>query len=86
MSMDTNKLAAIKAKADFGAMTDPKTVLEMLDEIGRLSDENGALRHAVIFAAETFGKITSGDGSGHADLGRAVLCIAGGAISSPENP
>lgn len=55
-------------------------------ELERVRDENGALRHAVIFAAETFGKITSSDGSGHADLGRAVLRIAGKAISSPANP
>ncbi|KFE51100.1 hypothetical protein [Pseudomonas syringae] len=39
--------------------------------------EGERLLNAVKFAAEAFGKITSSDGSGHADLGLAVLRIAG---------
>lgn len=50
-------------------------------EIDQLKAENEALRKAVDFAAETFGKITSSDGSGHADLALAVLRIAGPAMA-----
>jgi hypothetical protein len=49
--------------------------------IDQLKAEIESLRSAVNFAADTFGKITSSDGSGHADLSRAVLRIAGGAIA-----
>lgn len=54
--------------------------VELKQERDQLRVDNEALRNAVDFAAETFGKITSGDGSGHADLSRAVLRIAGGAM------
>lgn len=40
--------------------------------------ENEALHKAVKFAAEAFETITSGDGSGHADLAAVVQRIAGG--------
>lgn len=40
--------------------------------------ENESLQKAVNFAAEAFETITSGDGSGHADLSAVVLRIAGG--------
>jgi hypothetical protein len=42
-----------------------------------LRGEVEGLRKAVKFSAETFRTITSGDGSGHADLAAAVLRIAG---------
>lgn len=43
----------------------------------RLREENKRLREAVKFACECFERITSGDGSGHADLARATKRIAG---------
>jgi len=39
---------------------------------------------AVLFATECFNTISSADGSGHADLGRAVLRIAGIAKNNPQ--
>jgi len=62
------------------------TVYVMASDYDELKAENESLRRAVEFSVEWFGKITSSDGSGHADLGRAVSRIAGAAISSPENP
>ena len=52
-------------------------VLMVVDK--RVEAENDALRNAVEFAAEMFWTITSGDGSGHADLARALFRIAGDA-------
>jgi hypothetical protein len=49
--------------------------------MARLTSENEKLRNAVNYAAETFGRITSADGSGHADLSKAVLRIAGSAMN-----
>lgn len=48
--------------------------------------ERSTLREAVKFAVETFSKITSSDGSGHADLSKAVLRIAGSAMGQEEQP
>lgn len=44
----------------------------------RVEREN--LRKAVTYAVEMFSRISSGDGSGHADLAHAVLRIAGDAM------
>ena len=44
-----------------------------------------ALRKAVEFGADCFRKISSGDGSGHADLAESILRIAGSTISKVHN-
>ena len=44
-----------------------------------------ALRKAVEFGADCFRKISSGDGSGHADLAESILRIAGSTIIKVHN-
>lgn len=53
-------------------------VLIVADEC--LHAENDTLRNAVEFAEEMFRSISSADGSGHADLAKAMLRIAGNAF------
>lgn len=64
--------------------TDYGMAKAFISEVERLQAENEALRKAVNFSVEMFGKITSGDGSGHADLSRAVLRIAGAALAGDD--
>ena len=45
-----------------------------------------ALRKAVEFGADCFRKISSGDGSGHADLAESILRRAGSAMGKGEQP
>lgn len=56
-------------------------MLALIAERDQFKAENEALRKAVEQSVEWFGRISSGDGSGHADLGRAILRIAGSAMS-----
>lgn len=85
--------------AEFAAATSPATILALLAEIDQLAfepakhsrrlidqlkAENEALRKAVKFSVDEFENITSGDGSGHADLARAVKRIAGVAFSEEK--
>lgn len=49
------------------------------------SKEIEAMRKAVEFGADCFRKISSGDGSGHADLAERILRIAGSTISKVHN-
>ena len=49
------------------------------------SKEIEAMRKAVEFGADCFRKISSGDGSGHADLAESILRIAGSTISKVHN-
>lgn len=46
--------------------------------------ERETLRKAVTYAVDMFSRVSSGDGSGHADIGRAVLRIAGAALGQGE--
>lgn len=62
--------------AEFIAAANPAVLLILLAE-------NDALRKAVKFSVEQFEKISSGDGSGHADIARAVLRIAGKSMDKP---
>lgn len=66
-----------------GATAEARAADEARAEVRRLTADNRALIKAVRFSAETFGKITSSDGSGHADIGVAVLRIAG--LSQPDH-
>ncbi|MCF7558874.1 hypothetical protein [Pseudomonas petrae] len=53
---------------------------EVLVVAEKLKADNDLLRAAVQFAVEQFEVQTSADGSGHADIARAVLRIAGSAM------
>lgn len=83
-----------EAKARFVGEMTPSAVLELISEFDALAEayvragerehtlrlERATLREAVKYAAETFKKISSSDGSGHADLASAVLRLAGDAM------
>jgi len=69
---DSNQWAANR---DFIGAASPETVLALIAQIM-------PLREAVGFAEKAFRTITSGDGSGHADLSRAVLRIAGTGVAA----
>ena len=75
---------------ELGALRDEK--LAWLSERDQLKADNDlqakeieALRKAVEFCADCFRKISSGDGSGHADLAESILRIAGSTISKVNN-
>lgn len=75
---------------ELDALRDEK--LAWLSERDQLKADNDlqakeieALRKAVEFGADCFRKISSGDGSGHADLAESILRIAGSTISKVNN-
>lgn len=75
---------------ELDALRDEK--LAWLSERDQLKADNDlqakeieALRKAVEFGADCFRKISSGDGSGHADLAESILRIAGSTISKVHN-
>ena len=75
---------------ELDALRDEK--LAWLSERDQLKADNDlqakeieALRKAVEFGADCFRKISSGDGSGHADLAESILRIAGSTISNVHN-
>lgn len=73
-----------QADEAFFLFATPAVVMSLLDEIEKLKTENEALCKAVKFSIDKFENITSGDGSGHADLARAVKRLAGAAFSEDE--
>lgn len=75
---------------ELDALRDEKLV--WLSERDQLKADNDlqakeieALRKAVEFGADCFRKISSGDGSGHADLAESIFRIAGSTISKVHN-
>ena len=76
---------------DLDALRDENLV--WLSERDQLKSDNDlqakeieALRKAVEFGADCFRKISSGDGSGHADLAESILRIAGSIMSKGDQP
>lgn len=76
---------------ELDALRDEK--LAWLSECDQLKADNDlqakeieALRKAVEFGADCFRKISSGDGSGHADLAESILRIAGSIMSKGDRP
>jgi hypothetical protein len=80
---------ALITKYDRAADDSHRNRLYFADQVERcdeLKADNRSLRAAVSFADQMFRTITSGDGSGHADLSRALLRIAGSAFPQDAAP
>lgn len=71
-----------KLKVDLRDAKDAKLGLSWA--IGEIKAENEALRKAAQYSIDMFERITSADGSGHADLAKAVRRIAGPHLGNGE--
>lgn len=83
---ENERLERVISEARYLLDEQAEALYQRRHKIGQLENDNESLRKSVEFSIGAFRRISSGDGSGHADLARAAMRIAGAAISSPENP